>query len=326
MSSLYVDRRGTEIRVNGGALTFHENNERIGTVPIAPLSRIYLRGDVSLKASLLGKLGEHKIGVVVLSGRKGEVSMLMGCPHNDARRRLAQYAAAQDMDCRMRVARHLVHAKLQSQIKLLEALREARPIQRHAISLKLRSLQELPARIPSCTQASSLRGIEGAAASLYFGALVEVTPPSLNFQGRNRRPPRDPLNVALSLGYTLLHAEAVLALHGCGLDPFIGFYHDLNYGRESLACDLIEPLRADIDAFSLNLFAKQQLRAEDFSMAQGACLLGKAGRQRFYALYEEMAEGLRRKLDEGITQLSALLPTPAHLAIAADAEEADSDG
>ncbi|WP_295451644.1 CRISPR-associated endonuclease Cas1, partial [uncultured Thiodictyon sp.] len=76
MTSLYVDRRGVTLKADGEALVFYENDERRGTVPLAPLSRVFLRGDVTLSASLLGKLGERGIGVVVLSGRKGEPTML----------------------------------------------------------------------------------------------------------------------------------------------------------------------------------------------------------------------------------------------------------
>jgi len=91
---------------------------------------------------------------------------------------------------------------------------------------------------------ASLRGLEGAGASAYFEGFADLLPDRLKFSGRNHRPPRDPVNAMLSLGYTLLHAEAVLALYGAGLDPFIGFHHGLDFGRESLACALVEPLRA----------------------------------------------------------------------------------
>lgn len=78
MTSLFVDRRGVELKLDGEALVFAENGERVGTVPLMPLSRVFLRGDVKLSASLLGKLGEHGIGVVVLSGRLGRPSLLLG--------------------------------------------------------------------------------------------------------------------------------------------------------------------------------------------------------------------------------------------------------
>jgi len=126
----------------------------------------------------------------------------------------------------------------------------------------------------------------------------------LNFHGRNRQPPRDPVNAVLSLTYTLLHAEAVLALYGTGLDPFIGFYHALNFGRESLACDLMEALRPQADRFVLALFRQETLTSDDFSKTDGACLLGKAGRSRYYAAYESQAESFRRQLSEACSDVA----------------------
>jgi CRISPR-associated protein Cas1 len=91
MSSLYVDHKNVELKADGEALVFSENGMRIGTVPLQPLSRVFLRGDIKLNSGLLGKLGEHGIGVIVLSGRKSVPSLLLGRPHNDAARRIAQY-------------------------------------------------------------------------------------------------------------------------------------------------------------------------------------------------------------------------------------------
>jgi CRISPR-associated protein Cas1 len=88
----------------------------------------------------------------------------------------------------------------------------------------------------------------------------------------------------------------VRAAHGAGLDPLLGFYHEPAYGRESLACDLIEPLRPRLDGWVWGLFRERRLRAEDFVMDKGACLLAKEGRQTFYAGYEYWVPPLRRYL------------------------------
>lgn len=154
---------------------------------------------------------------------------------------------------------------------------------------------------------AALRGVEGAAAATYFGAYAELCPPRYQFSHRNRRPPKDPINAVLSLGYTLLHAEAVLAAYGAGIDPFIGFYHALDFGRESLACDIVEPLRADVDSHTLNLFRSEILRTDDFSFNNDACLMGKAGRVRFYTEWQRVAEGLRKKLEEQVSDLTQLM-------------------
>ncbi len=137
--------------------------------------------------------------------------------------------------------------------------------------------------------------------------LSDLLPEHLKFSQRNRRPPKDPVNAVLSLGYTLLHAEAILALYGAGLDPFVGFYHTLDFGRESLACDIVEPLRVDVDRHALMLFRTEKLRQDDFSQADSACLLGKAGRSRFYAEWEPLAERLRKQLAESVADVSSAI-------------------
>jgi CRISPR-associated protein Cas1 len=298
MTSLYVDRRGIELKADGDALVFTENGERVGTVPLHPLSRVFLRGDVRLTASLLGKLGEHGIGVVVLSGRKGTPSLLLGRPHNDAARRIAQYRLSLDETFCLGFSRAIVSAKVKGQLDFIRERLDADAMHRYPLSTCEKRLAGMIEQIDNQNSIARLRGLEGAAAAAYFETLGEILPESLHFHGRNRQPPRDPVNAMLSLTYTMLHAEAVLALYGTGLDPFIGFYHSLNFGRESLACDIMEALRPQAERFVLALFRQDTLNADDFSKTDGACLLGKAGRSRYYAAYESQAETFRRQLTE----------------------------
>lgn len=320
MSSLYIDRRGVELEADGEALVFRENGERIGTVPLAPLSRVYLRGDVRLQSSLLGKLGERGIGVIVLSGRKAEPTMLMARPHNDASKRIAQYRLSLDEAFCLAFARGIVERKLVAQHDFLAARREHDLEHRYELTLALRKLDAMLPQVQGKASVVSLRGVEGAGAAAYFEGLAAIAPPRLNFHQRNRRPPRDPLNALLSLGYTMLHSEAVLALYGAGLDPFIGFYHQLDFGRESLACDVVEPLRTEVDQFALELFRKDTLRVEDFSSTESGCLLGKNGRAKFYEAWELLAEKLRKQLSEQVGGIAAHLTQTACQSQAAEGE------
>jgi CRISPR-associated protein Cas1 len=313
MTSLYVDRRGVELKSDGEALIFTENGERVGTVPLSPLTRVFLRGDVKLTASLLGKLGEHGIGVVILSGRKGTPTLLLGRPHNDAARRIAQYRLSLDEKYCLNFSHAIVANKLQGQLDFIRECLTADAMHRYPLTTCARRLSGMIEQIDAQSSIASLRGLEGAAAAAYFETLGEILPESLSFCGRNRQPPRDPVNAMLSLTYTMLHAEAVLVLYGNGLDPFIGFYHALNFGRESLACDLMEALRPQADRFVLALFRQGTLSADDFSKTDGACLLGKAGRSRYYAAYESQAESFRRQLSEASADISAAVSNaPGH--------------
>jgi CRISPR-associated protein Cas1 len=304
MTSLYVDRRNVELKADGEALVFIENGERVGTVPLQPLSRVFLRGDIKLSASLLGKLGEHNIGVIVLSGRKGTPSLLLGRPHNDAARRIAQYRLSLDGNYCLKFSRAIVAAKLSGQLDLIRERRTSDPMHRYPLGVCEKRISGMLTQVDAQESIATLRGLEGAAAAAYFEALAEIVPASLNFHGRNRQPPRDPLNAALSLTYTLLHGEATLALYGAGLDPFIGFYHCLDFGRESLACDVMEALRPQADRFALMLFRDGTLASGDFSTTESGCLLGKAGRSRYYAAYETRAETFRRELEQAVRDIA----------------------
>jgi CRISPR-associated protein Cas1 len=133
MSSLYIDRKNLRLDCEGGALIFFENGERVGTVPIAPLQRVFVRGNVTVDTSLLAKLGEHGVGVVVLSGRKAEPSLFLPRPHNDAVRRLAQFRAALDVARCLAISRTFFQGKLMAQLAFLKAKLLSRPKARYEI-------------------------------------------------------------------------------------------------------------------------------------------------------------------------------------------------
>jgi CRISP-associated protein Cas1 len=310
MSTLYIDRKDLSVELDGAALVFRVASVRCGTVPIAPLKRVIIRGSVALDASLLGKLGAAGVGVIILSGRKAEPTLMMPRPHGDGSRRLMQYRAATDPVQCLSIARLLVAAKLDSQIEWLALKIEQRPLDRYVLTRAIRALAGMRGQLPRTTDIAQLRGLEGAAAAQYFAAYAELVPASLNFCGRNRRPPKDPVNAVLSLAYTLLHSEAVLTAHACGLDPYIGFYHTPAHSRESLASDLIETCRPVVDAWALQLFASQTLRCDDFSTSADGCLLGKAGRTRFYQGWNEPVEQLRRRLEQQAYAIVAMIDLP----------------
>lgn len=295
MSTLYLDRKGTSLKREGRALAVYLGGERYGTVPINLLERVVMRGSVALDTGLLGALAKEGIAVTLLSGRHGRgQAALVGRAHGDAARRIAQYQRYQDAEWRAMWSRRLVHHKLLAQIRLLRYALTQRPDRRYALTGALDSLTRLLPQVREASDIARLRGLEGAAAAAYFAGLTQLFADSLGFTGRNRRPPRDPVNASLSLAYTLVHYETAQACHAAGLDPLIGFYHELAYGRESLASDLMEPLRPRVDRWIWDLFRQKRLRAEEFTRQDQACLLGKGGRKTFFAAFESFAHPLRR--------------------------------
>lgn len=301
MGILYIDRKDMEIREEGHHLCLYEGGERRSTVPFNLLERVVIQNRVSLCSSVLTRLAEHDIGLVVLGGRQHRhAAILTGHPHGDTKRRISQYRWIADPLYRARWSLGLVRLKLKSQRRLLlqaaSKRADCRPVLEDAADKIGKALEGLQTMTIEAAMEPRLKGIEGAAGHAYFGGYQTLFAPALAFNGRNRRPPKDPVNAVLSLAYTLLHSEAVMACHKAGLDPYVGFFHDPAYSRESLASDLIEPLRAKVDAWVWRLFAERILRGDAFSQQENACLLGKAGRKTFYAEYEPFIRPLRKRL------------------------------
>ena len=313
MTTLYLDRKGAALDVDAGSLTVRLGGAVATRVPLVPLERVVLRGDVVLSTRVLAELWRRDVGLLLLSGRHSEpTARLVGRPHDDVALRLAQYQRATDTEACRATAREIVGAKLAAEARLLARALELRPDRRKPLIDAIEILEKLQARIADAKERldrDTLTGLEGAGAAAHFRAYSTLFPESLVFARRRRRPPPDPINVCLSLGYTLLHHEAVREVQVVGLDPLLGFLHAPERGRESLACDLVEPLRSYVDEWVWRSFAERLLRREHFSREKGrACLMGKAGRQIFYVGFEQLAAGLRRLL---AAWRAALQPTCA---------------
>ncbi|GAB4403124.1 MAG: CRISPR-associated endonuclease Cas1 [Rhodoferax sp.] len=309
MSLLLLDRAQLEIRLDGEALALYESGTRRGTVPAKLIDRCVIHGAATrLDTGVLLKLADAGATTVLMSPRQPRrVALVLGPQHNDAAVRLAQAQHVFDPAACATWAAALVRAKLKRQLRTLRLWQAQRPDARKPIFDAISRVQAGLDTIGPTSDTARLRGLEGAAARSYFAAMAAVMPPALGFAGRKRRPPPDPVNVGLSLSYTLAHLQAVAACQAAGLDPLLGFYHRPAIGRESLASDLIEPLRPAIDAWLWGLLRDRTLRDDHFSLDKGACILGKAGRSLYYARWEADSAPWRRWLRAQTRALAAEL-------------------
>lgn len=312
MSTLYIDRKNLRMTVENQTLVFYESGKRTATMPLNVLERICIKGNLELDAHTLGKLGENSIGILVLSGRQQRPTIMLPNWKLDGRRRSIQYAQAAHYPTALNIAKNLVTEKLNRQLQFLQYTDANYPDSAAHRYHHCQQIIQILRQIPDIRNMDTLRGLEGAAAARYFNAWQSFLPKSLKFSGRNRRPPKDPLNSILSLGYTLLHFEIVKHIHLCGLDPYIGFYHSPVHGRESLACDLLEPIRPQYDQWAISLFQKHTLSPQDFShtTAQG-CMLRKKGRLTYYSAYEQNAKTWRPYIHQSCRKLLHTITTNA---------------
>ena len=308
MGTLYIDRKDMHVKLDGNALAFYANGVRDGVVPVGPLKRVVVIGKVTLDTPVLHRLADENVSVIFLSGKRLRFrGMLHGRLHNNGLLRVKQYEKSLS-GFAAEASRDIVMRKISKQREFLVTAKAERPDAGMHITAAINTLSRVMETLHKreSTDMETLRGLEGGAGAAYFSAYTRLFPPSLRFGGRNRRPPRDPVNAVLSLCYTMLHFEMLREVELLGLDPTIGFYHCFDYGRESLACDLVEPYRPDVDRFVWDVFRKRVFTGRDFSMddERPGCYLKKQSRSRFYPVYEKWAGVMRPQWTDEVRRLA----------------------
>lgn len=298
MSLLILDRRGARLELSSKRLAIRVPDEPVRHVPIGLLDRVVVHAGTELSTQVLCALGQSNVPLLLFSPRRHRLAGVLLPPvHNDVCIRMGQFRLFSDECARMRLAQALVRARWRSLVRQQRLALAHRRGERREVAAIARALATVPENIAKAEDRASLRGMEGSLARLDFRLLALMLPPSAGFEGRNRRPPRDPANALISLGATLLVGEATIAAWQAGLDPYLGAIHEPAHGRPALACDLVEPLRPDLHAWVAELFRSQTLRARDFGRDdERGCRLGKAGRGRFYAAWAEWSRRPVRRL------------------------------
>jgi CRISPR-associated protein Cas1 len=209
--------------------------------------------------------------------------------------RQAQYQTAQDDARTMAIAASMIAGKLKNSRNVL--MRSAREATTSVEESRLRNAAEIQAdalfHLKKPRDSNHIRGLEGEAAAAYFDVFTLMMKPderaSLPMNGRNRRPPLDPVNALISFLYTLLLNDCISALEGVGLDPQMGYLHVPRPGRPSLGLDLMESFRPFwADRLALTLINRKQITVEHFEPRPGgAVYLNEKGRKDVVAAYQK---------------------------------------
>lgn len=264
--AIYILEPGAYLRKEGAALKVVKDSTVIDHIPASGLQRLLLIGYVSLSGSVLDFLIRNRIETIFMTPT-GRFRARLGLDeHRHVALRRAQYLSLDKADFALEVSRRIVTGKIENMNRFLQL----RSRQYECAQLRLAALQlkAMHSRVESSSSLEVLRGLEGAATRIYFSVFQNlIRNPEFSFQGRNRRPPKDPVNAMLSFIYTLLTNEVLSAIKSCGLDPYLGGLHEISYGRPSLACDLVEEYRVFLgDRFVLGLINKGLITPGDFIM------------------------------------------------------------
>ena len=309
---LYVQEQGAYLSIKGECLIVSHNKETIFHQPLVELSEIVIFGNVSLSTQAMQALLQANIPVSFLSVYGRFKGILQPEISKNGRLRMNQYQSSQSSDFTGKIAREIVHSKIHncrvllmrslrahpSTDKNLETTEENNQEAEFKNDIAIMRLKDLEEKALGAQTMDELRGLEGAAANIYFQSFarmitVQNNSGEFDFKFRNRRPPKDPVNALLSFAYSMLARDLHSAILTVGLDPYIGFYHVAKHGRPALALDLMEEFRPVIaDSVVLSLINKQMVSVDDFIKWEGSCLLTEKGRKSFFSAYES------RKLTE----------------------------
>ncbi|MGI5979752.1 MAG: type I-C CRISPR-associated endonuclease Cas1c [Oscillospiraceae bacterium] len=294
LNTLYVLTEDSYLALDGENVVVLRDDETLGRFPLHTLESILYFGYKGASPALMGACAKNQIGLCFLTPNGRFLARVCGETRGNVLLRKKQYAVSENKTESTLIARNMIAGKLSNARWVLE-----RATRDHALRVDVERLKTVSATLAEAaklaavtTEPDILRGIEGEAATRYFGVFDELVLQSKDeffFHGRSRRPPLDNMNAMLSFVYSILGNDCAAALESVGLDPYVGVLHGDRPGRTSLALDFMEELRPCFaDRFVLSCINTRVMRPEHFKKSEsGAVTLTDAGRKAFLAAYQE---------------------------------------
>ncbi len=289
MGTVYVTQEDAFIGKNDERLTVKADKKIILDVPLLNVDGIVIFGRATISPALVIELLERHIPLSFVTKTGRYLGRLEPEMTKNIFVRKFQWQAAGESSQAVHLVQGFVRGKLKNYRNAL--LRRQRNFDDLNVEGKITQLEQAIAAIERTSVINSLRGLEGAGSAAYFGCFNELIRGStFSFPSRNRRPPKDPVNSLLSLGYALLRHDIQSSVNLVGFDPYLGYLHCDRYGRPSLALDLMEEFRPlVVDAVIFNAINHQLLFPEHFisEPLSQAVSLTKDGLKIFLRLYEQ---------------------------------------
>lgn len=321
LNTLYITSEDLFLSYSNENVVVNRDKEAVARFPLLNLEGIMTFSYTGATPALMGECAKRGIQLSFLTPNGRFLARVNGMTQGNVLLRREQYRIADDELRSCLIARNMITGKTFNSRWVLErALRDhALRINQVRVEEASDQIRRLIQQIRSVTELDSLRGLEGDAATAYFGVLNELIlsqKQDFIFDNRNRRPPQDHVNAMLSFAYTLLANDCASALEAVGMDAYVGFLHRDRPGRKSLALDLEEELRAPFaDRLVLTLINNRTIQDKHFERQEsGAVLLNEDGRRLFLKYWQEKKREvithpfLKEKIPWGLTPyIQALL-------------------
>lgn len=293
-NTLYLTTSGNYINRDHLTLRIECEKQLKLAVPIHHIESVCSFGNNMFSPQALQLCWEHGVAVNCFSENGYFHGRWEGVANTSVVLRRTQYRKADDEAFCAKLSKYIVAGKIQNSRQNL--VRSARETDSETERAELKSRADELSVISRWLEreaetTASIRGFEGQAASIYFGAFslhLRQQREDFNFTKRTRRPPLDYVNCLLSFLYALLRNDCIAALTATGLDPFVGYLHVERPNRPSLALDLMEEFRPVLaDRLAITLINRKQICADDFIVREGGAVeFAKDGRKKVIAAYQ----------------------------------------
>jgi CRISPR-associated protein Cas1 len=270
MSTYYVREQGAVVRKQEQRLLVtRERNAVMAEIPLHQLDQLVVMGNVQLTTQALALLLQSEVDVVFMSVHGKVRGRVVANESKFAELRLKQLQAMSDELQNLALAKAIVVGKLANQLghlrKAADGVAGFVPRDKGTLDKALRGIAEMMVSAQAAGNADSLRGFEGKAGAWYWSGFRTLLKHDLDFKQRIYHPSPDPVNALLSFSYALLQKDVNAATHLVGLDPYLGFFHTVQYGRPSLVLDLMEEFRPLlVDPLVVELLNRERIGKQDF--------------------------------------------------------------
>ena len=264
MPVVYIADQGAYICKKGDRLYIYRQSQLLRWFHTKDISQLIIVGNIALTAQVVTFLLKTRIDTVFLSYFGKFKGRLVGEFGKNVILRVCQFKFLSLAENQTQIANLIVRAKVENSLKMLSKRMKRNKADSLCLA-QIKNLALLAHLKNNILPKDVLLGYEGIAAKNYFAAFPAlIANPSFPFTGRNRRPPKDEVNALLSLSYTFLMNQVMCAAYICGLDPYYGALHEVDYGRQSLVLDLMEEFRPLIDNMVISLINRKEIRLEHF--------------------------------------------------------------
>ena len=288
LRTLYLMEHGNVLGKESERLVVRRKGKVISEIPAIKVDQVMVFGNSQITTQAMQFCLQEKIPIFLLSGRGRFYGVIDAFDTDPVLLHRDQFARSNDEAFCLALARSFVRGKIANGRLIFSRLsrkRQVPALQQAAIEMKA-----VLERLDSAETLNQLRGFEGNAARIYFGAIAKTIDSAWGFMKRIRQPPTDPVNSLLSYGYTILFYNLYALLRARGLNPHVGHLHPLRSGHPALVSDLMEEFRAIVvDAVVFNLLFNKKLSPDDFILQENpgaACLLKAEARKKFITALE----------------------------------------